>query len=141
MIGKEIQGVIYAIENINNEVLYIGNTRRVQDVSKRFAEHMRQIKNNKHKYIGYTEFENGLRYEVLCLIYSDSFVIETVENLYNSLLLPRNEIVSKGSKYTRCSQNDAEIILRDMDNSYIISRLDNLCIEDKSSIMMSLLNM
>lgn len=141
MIGKEIQGVIYAIKNINNEVLYIGNTRRVQDVSKRFAEHMRQIKNNKHKYISYNDFTNGLRYEVLCLIYTDSFVIETVENLYNSLLLPRNEIVSKGSKYIRCSQNDAEVILRDMDNSYIISRLDNLCIEDKSSIMMSLLNM
>lgn len=141
MIGKEIQGVIYAIKNIDNEVLYIGNTRRVQDVSKRFAEHMRQIKNNKHKYISCTEFENGLKYEVLCLIYTDSFVIETVENLYNSLLLPRNEIVSKGSKYTRCFQNDAEVILRDMDNSYIISRLDNLCIEDKSSIMMSLLNM
>ena len=78
---------------------------------------------------------------MLCLIYSDSFVIETVENLYNSLLLPRNEIISKGSKFTRCSQNDAEVILRDMDNSYIISRLDNLCIEDKSSIMIGLLNL
>ena len=32
MIGKEIQGVIYAIMNIDNEILYIGNTRRVQDV-------------------------------------------------------------------------------------------------------------
>ena len=94
-----------------------------------------------YKYIDYNEYSNGLKYEVLCLIYSDSFIIETLENLYNSLFLPRNEIISKGSKYTRCSQHDAEIILRDMDNSYIISRLDNLCIEDKSSIMMSLLCM
>ena len=51
MIGREVNGVIYAIKNLDNKILYIGNTRRVQDVSKRFSEHMRQIKNNKHKYI------------------------------------------------------------------------------------------
>ena len=48
MIGREINGVIYAIMNMNNDILYIGNTRRIQDVSKRFSEHMRNIKNNKH---------------------------------------------------------------------------------------------
>lgn len=140
MIGRQIQGVIYSIVNLQGEVLYIGNTRRIEDVSKRFAEHMRQIKNNKHKYISFSEYVSGLKYEVLCLIYSNSFIVETVENLYNSLFLPRNELISKGSKYERCSQNDAEIILRDMDSSYIISRLDNIDFCDKSELLSKLLN-
>lgn len=135
MIGRQIHGVIYSINNLQGEVLYIGNTRRIEDVSKRFAEHMRQIKNNKHKYITYSEYENGLKYEILCLVYSNSFIIETAENLYNSLLLPRNELISKGSKFDRCSQNDAEIILRDMDNSYVICRIDNMDFCDKSEIL------
>ena len=140
MIGREIHGVIYSINNLQGEVLYIGNTRRIEDVSKRFSEHMRQIKNNKHKYITYSEYESGLKYEILCLVYSNSFIVEMVENLYNSLLLPRNELISKGSKYERCSQNDAEIILRDMDSSYIISRLDNIDFCDKSELLSKLLN-
>ena len=139
MIGREINGVIYSIINMNNKVLYIGNTRRIQDVSKRFSEHMREIKNNKHKFISYDEYTHGLKYEVLCLVYSDSFIIEMVENLYNSLLLPRNEIISKGSVYNRCSQNDAEKILSDMDNDYIICRIDSLEIEDKSYLLSELL--
>ena len=140
MIGREIHGVIYSINNLQGEVLYIGNTRRIEDVSKRFSEHMRQIKNNKHKYITYSEYENGLKYEILCLVYSNSFIIETAENLYNSLFLPRNELISKGSKYERCLQNDPEIMLRDMDSSYIISRLDNIDFCDKSEVILRLLN-
>ena len=140
MIGRQIQGVIYGIVNLQGEVLYIGNTRRIEDVSKRFAEHTRQIKNNKHKYIAYSEYENGLKYEILCLVYSNSFIVEMVENLYNSLFLPRNELISKGSKYERCLQNDAEIMLRDMDSSYIISRLDNIDFCDKSEVILRLLN-
>ena len=139
MLNRPIHGVIYAIKNINNEVLYIGNTRRIEDVSKRFSEHMRQIKNDKHKYISYSEYTHGLKYEILCLVYSDSFIVEMVENLYNSLLLPRNEIISKGSTYNRCSHNDADIILRDMNNSYIICRVDSLDIYGKSEILDSLL--
>ena len=126
--------------NMNNDILYIGNTRRIQDVSKRFSEHMRNIKNNKREYISYNEYTNGLKYEILCLVYSDSFIIETVENLYNSLLLPRNEIISKGSTFKRCSQNDADTILRSMDNKYIICRIDSLEIEDKSYLLSELLN-
>ena len=51
----------------------------------------------------------------------------------------RNEIVSKGSTYDRCSKDDADKILRNMDKSYIICRIDNLEIEDKSEILNSLL--
>ena len=138
MFNRKVYGVIYAIKDLHNNILYIGNTRRIEDVSKRFAEHMRLIKKDKHQYIKCGEYNNGLKYEILCLVYSDSFIIEMVENLYNSLYLPRNLIISKGSSYERCSQNDAETILRDMDNSYIICRIDSLEIDCKTEILMGL---
>lgn len=138
MIGRNIYGVIYCIKILNNEILYIGNTRRVEDVSKRYSEHMREIKRHKHKYISYDEYENGLKYEVLCLIYSDSFIIEMVENLYNSLYQPRNEVVSNGTTYKRCSCEDADKTLRGMDSAYVICRLDTLDVEGKTEILMNL---
>ena len=142
MLTRNIYGIIYGIVNLNNEVIYIGNTRRIEDVSKRFSEHMRQIKADKHKYIYSYEYTHGLKYEILCLIHSDSFIVETVENLYNSLLEPRNEIISKGSKFTRCKKEEAETMLRDMENSFIICRLDTLDFDDyKDELISNLLKL
>lgn len=43
MISRVIHGQIYVIKNKDDEILYIGSTRRINS-SKRFAEHMRLIK-------------------------------------------------------------------------------------------------
>ena len=137
MIGRVIHGQIYAIKNKDGEILYIGSTRRINS-SKRFAEHMRLIKQKKHKYISYNEYENGLKFELLALVYSDSFIIEFTENLYNSLYCPRNPIISKGAEFVACSKEDAEKSLKGLENAYVICRLDNLDVDLKTEMLMEL---
>ena len=82
MIGRAIQGMVYGIY-VGDELRYIGS-HHGEDVQRRYGQHMTNIKKDKHKFIKSSEVAK-VRFEVMCNVFSDSFMLEFVEMLYISL--------------------------------------------------------
>lgn len=91
---------IYGIfDKLTDKCCYVGQTKR-DNPETRFKEHQRDIKNQKHKIKKlntYSDKIENLRFEVLCEVEtSNSLVLSTLENFYNSLLHPFNKCVASG---------------------------------------------
>lgn len=80
--------------------LYIGQTTRDNPEETRWKEHKREIQAKKHKIKGLNKFDvSDLDFEILCEVKtSNSLVLATLENFYNSLLHPLNRCVAQGFK-------------------------------------------
>lgn len=90
---------IYGIFDKEN-CLYIGQTKRDNPEKTRWEEHKREIKNGRHKIKKLNTYKDNidnLRFEVLCEVEtSNSLVLSTLENFYNSLYHPFNSCVISG---------------------------------------------
>ena len=85
---------------------------------------MTNIKKDKHKFIKSSELSK-VRFEVLCNVFSDSFMLEFVEMLYISLYSPKNKCIANGHTYKACKVNDAENSLKALEKQFILERWDN----------------
>lgn len=88
---------IYGIFNkINNKCLYIGQTKR--NVQAREKEHIRDIKNGKHKINKLNTYnpEDLEVRELLELKTDNSFILFIAECCYNSIYKPLNKCVLQG---------------------------------------------
>ena len=122
MIGRSIQGMVYGIY-VGDELRYIGS-HHGEDIQKRYSQHMTNIKKDKHKFIKSSEVAK-VRFEVLCNVFSDSFMLEFVEMLYISLYSPKNKCIANGHTYKSCKESDAENSLKALEKQFVIERWDN----------------